>query len=112
MMFYGSNETHNSIVKGLQLLGFGKQSFCSIEVGADFKIKIAAWRDAVRRHKAEGLKPLCVLGNAGTLTTHAVGDLAALAELCADHGLRFRVYVAIGALSASLIKRQPMHHLT
>jgi len=97
MMFYGSSETHNSIVKGLQLLGFGKQSFCPIEVSPDFKIKIAALRDTIRRHKAEGLKPLCVIGNAGTVNTGAVDDLAGLADLCAEHDLWFHVDGAIGA---------------
>src|SRR5437773_4040820 len=71
MMFYGSNETHNSIVKELQLRGFGKKSFCSIEFVADFKIKIAALRDAIRRLKPEGLKPLCVIVKAVRLITGA-----------------------------------------
>jgi aromatic-L-amino-acid/L-tryptophan decarboxylase len=108
MMFCGSSETHNSIVKGLQLLGFGKQSFCPIEVSADFKIKIAALRDAIRRHKDEGLKPICVIGNAGTVNTGAVDDLAALADLCAEHDLWFHVDGAIGAPLAISSKLRPM----
>jgi aromatic-L-amino-acid decarboxylase len=108
MMFCGSSETHNSIVKGLQLLGFGKQSFCPIEVSADFKIKIAALRDAIRRHKDEGLKPICIIGNAGTVNTGAVDDLAALADLCAEHDLWFHVDGAIGAPLAISSKLRPM----
>jgi aromatic-L-amino-acid/L-tryptophan decarboxylase len=108
MMFYGSDETHNSVVKGLQLLGFGKQSFCPIEVRIDFKIEIAALRDAIRRHKAEGLKPLGVIGNAGTVNTGAVDDLAALADLCAEHDLWFHIDGAIGAPLAISAKLRPM----
>src|SRR5438874_10550551 len=49
MMFYGSDETHNSAVKGLQSPGSGKQSFCSIGVGIDFKRKLGSLRDAIWR---------------------------------------------------------------
>jgi glutamate/tyrosine decarboxylase-like PLP-dependent enzyme len=108
MMFYGSSETHNSIIKGLQLLGFGKQSFCPIEAGADFKINISALQDAILRHKHDGLKPLCVIGNAGTVNTGAVDDLAALADLSAEHGLWFHVDGAIGAPLAISDTLRPM----
>ena len=108
MMFYGSSETHNSIIKGLQLLGFGKQSFCPIGAGTDFKINIAALQDAISRHKHDGLKPLCVIGNAGTVNTGAVDDLAGLADLCAEHGLWFHVDGAIGAPLAISDSLRPM----
>src|SRR5438128_6417299 len=100
MMFYGSSETHNSVVKGLQLLGFGKQSFSPISVSTDFRIQITALQDAIGRYTKNGLKPICVIGNAGTVNTGAIDDLAALADLCAEHGLWFHVDGAIGALLA------------
>jgi aromatic-L-amino-acid/L-tryptophan decarboxylase len=110
MMFYGSSETHNSIVKGLQLLGFGKRSFSPIPVSTDFRIRIAALQDTIRRDKENGLKPLGVIGNAGTVNTGAVDDLAALADLCAEHGLWFHVDGAIGATLAISPKLRPMLH--
>ena len=110
MMFYGSSETHNSVVKGLQLLGFGKQSFSPIPVSTDFRIQIPALQDAIGRDTKNGLKPICVIGNAGTVNTGAIDDLAALADLCAEHGLWFHVDGAIGALLAISDKLQPMLH--
>jgi hypothetical protein len=58
--------------------------------------------------KAEGLKPLCVIGNAGTVNTGAVDDLAALADLCAEHDLWFHIDGAIGAPLAISAKLRPM----
>jgi glutamate/tyrosine decarboxylase-like PLP-dependent enzyme len=108
LMIYGSSETHNSVVKGLQFLGLGKNSFCPITVGADYKIKGDALRDAVRRHRSEGLQPICVIGNAGTVNTGAVDDLSSLADFCAEEKLWFHVDGAIGAPIAISPKLRPM----
>jgi len=65
-------------------------------------------QDAISRHKHDGLKPLCVIGNAGTVNTGAVDDLAGLADLCAEHGLWFHVDGAIGAPLAISDSLRPM----
>jgi aromatic-L-amino-acid/L-tryptophan decarboxylase len=49
-----------------------------------------------------------VIGNAGTVNTGAVDDLAALADLCAEHDLWFHIDGAIGAPLAISAKLRPM----
>jgi glutamate/tyrosine decarboxylase-like PLP-dependent enzyme len=108
LMFYGSSETHNSVVKSLQLLGLGKNSFCSIAVSSDYKIKVDALSEAIRRHRGDGIVPICVIGNAGTVNTGAVDDLSAIADLCAAENLWFHADGAIGAPIAISPKLRPM----
>jgi glutamate/tyrosine decarboxylase-like PLP-dependent enzyme len=54
----------------------------------------------IEADRAAGERPFCVIGNAATINTGAVDDLAALADICARHGLWFHVDGAIGALLA------------
>ena len=110
LMFYGSSETHNSVVKGLQLLGLGKNSFCPIAVTSAYKINTDALREAVRHHRGKGIRPICVIGNAGTVNTGAVDDLSALADFCTAEKLWFHVDGAIGAPIAISPNLRPMLH--
>ena len=48
----------------------------------------------------QGLRPACVIANAGTVNTGAIDDLDALAALSAAEGLWFHVDGCIGALLA------------
>ena len=46
-----------------------------------------------------GLRPVCIVGCAGTINTGAVDDLNALADLCAKEDIWFHVDGAIGAVA-------------
>ncbi len=97
MVLYGSTETHVCIDKAVQLLGLGGESFRKIPVDDDYRIKVDVLEAEIRRDKAAGLQPFCVIGNAGTTNTGSFDDLNALAELCGREGLWFHVDGAFGA---------------
>jgi glutamate/tyrosine decarboxylase-like PLP-dependent enzyme len=48
------------------------------------------------------LRPFCVIGSAGTVSTGAIDPLSDIADLCDDEGLWFHVDGAYGALAACL----------
>src|SRR5882762_4478095 len=79
---YASSETHSSVRKAVELLGLGHDALRSIPVTADYAIDLKALRQTLATDKARGLRPICLVGNAGTVNTGATADLRALAELC------------------------------
>jgi len=100
MMLYGSSETHSSIIKAVEVLGLGSESLRRIRVDSDFRIDLAALKSAIAEDKAKGLKPFCVIGNAGTVNTGATDNLNDLADVCETEGLWFHIDGAFGALAA------------
>jgi glutamate/tyrosine decarboxylase-like PLP-dependent enzyme len=99
LIVYASSETHSSVRKAVQLLGLGDESLRLISVGADYRIDVAALRAAIAADRTAGHRPVCVVGNAGTVNTGATDDLVGLAALCRAEGLWFHVDGAFGALA-------------
>jgi glutamate/tyrosine decarboxylase-like PLP-dependent enzyme len=97
---YASSETHSSVRKAVELLGLGNEALRRIPVGPDYAIDVAALHAAIAADRAAGWRPICVVGNAGTVNTGATDDLPALAALCRAEGLWLHVDGAFGALAA------------
>ena len=64
---YGSVETHSWVTKCLELMGMGRESFRAVPVGDDFRVDVAAMRRMITADRAAGLRPICVIGTAGTI---------------------------------------------
>jgi aromatic-L-amino-acid decarboxylase len=99
LRFYASSEVHSSITKAIELLGFGERGLRLIPVADDFTIDLSALRLAIQEDRANGVRPLCVVGCAGTVNTGAIDPLDALADLCDEENLWFHVDGAFGALA-------------
>src|SRR5437868_2394887 len=69
MTLYASRETHACVRRGVEVLGLGSESLRSLPVNQDFRVDVRALRAAIARDRAEGLRPFCVVGNAGTVNT-------------------------------------------
>jgi glutamate/tyrosine decarboxylase-like PLP-dependent enzyme len=102
LVFYGSVEMHSSILRSTELLGVGNQYLRRIAVNEAFEIDVHALRDAIVQDKQNGLQPVCVIGNAGTVNTGATDDLDALANLAREFGMWFHVDGAFGAWAYAL----------
>jgi aromatic-L-amino-acid/L-tryptophan decarboxylase len=98
LVVYGSVETHSCLQKAVELLGIGNQYFRRVPVNASYQVEIRALEEAIAADRQAGLRPICVIGNAGTINTGSVDDLHALADLCKREQLWFHVDGAIGAL--------------
>jgi glutamate/tyrosine decarboxylase-like PLP-dependent enzyme len=96
---YGSSETHNWITKCLELMGMGRDSFRAVPVDEGFRVDVRAMRRMIATDRAAGLRPICVVGTAGTINTGAIDDLDALADLAAEEGLWFHIDGAVGSLA-------------
>jgi glutamate/tyrosine decarboxylase-like PLP-dependent enzyme len=97
LMVYGSAATHYSIPKALDMLGLGSDAFRAIPVTDRFEMDLAVLEKAVASDREHGLKPIAVVGNAGTVGTGAIDPLEALADFASKEELWFHIDGAIGA---------------
>ena len=104
---YGSVEMHSSIQKGVELLGLGSDALRQVPVNAEFEIDVAALERMVTEDRTAGCRPICVIGNAGTVGTGAIDDLQRLAAVAARERLWFHVDGAFGALAVLVPEFRP-----
>jgi len=105
---YASAEVHSSNQKAVELLGLGNQHFRKIPVKQNYTIDLRALEQTISADRAAGFRPICVIGNAGTINTGAIDDLNALADLCAREELWLHVDGAIGAVAVLADNVRPL----
>ena len=99
LTFYGSSEMHSSLHKAVELMGMGSDSLRRIPVDDDYRIDLAALEAQIKADMDVGLKPIGLIGCAGTVNGGAVDPLEALADLAARYDLWYHVDGAFGALA-------------
>ena len=107
-VLYCSTETHNCIARAASLLGLGRLGVRQLPVDASYALDLRALERALREDRARGLRPFCVVGNAGTVNTGAFDDLGRLADVAGEHELWFHVDGAFGALAALAPELRPL----
>lgn len=107
LVVYASTEVHSSNQKALELLGLGKQGLHLIPVNSDYTIDLNLLKSAIAADRKSGCRPICIIGNAGTINTGAVDDLLALADISRKEDLWFHVDGAIGAAAILSEKIKP-----
>ncbi|KIC38706.1 amino acid decarboxylase [Ruegeria sp. ANG-R] len=95
--FYASDQVHSCHQKALETLGHGASALTEIESDDHNRISIPALQDAIAKDRANGIKPACIIGTAGTTNTGALDDLVSIAEICRREGIWFHVDGCIGA---------------
>jgi glutamate/tyrosine decarboxylase-like PLP-dependent enzyme/GNAT superfamily N-acetyltransferase len=95
---YASQEVHSSVRKAAEVLGLGEASLRLIHTRPDYTIDLDALRRTLAHDRAHGMRPFCIIGNAGTVNTGAIDPLDTLADFCERERLWFHVDGAFGAL--------------
>ncbi|HEX4737458.1 MAG TPA: aminotransferase class I/II-fold pyridoxal phosphate-dependent enzyme [Allosphingosinicella sp.] len=93
---YMSDQTHSSVMRSLKVLGFAPEQIRILAADADFRLPLDALSAAIDGDLAAGLRPFCVVANAGTTNTGAVDPLAELADLCRQQDLWLHLDGAYG----------------
>jgi aromatic-L-amino-acid/L-tryptophan decarboxylase len=110
LVLYGSVEMHSSLQKAVETLGLGHKALRAIPVDAAYRIDTAALRSAIAADLAAGLRPICIVGCAGTVNSGAIDPLDELADIAAEYGLWYHIDGAFGAMgrlaprAAALVK--------
>ncbi len=97
---YASSEVHSWAQKSVELFGMGSASLRKVPADSTLRMDVAQLAGMLAADRAAGMRPICVIGTAGTVNSGAIDDLTAIADLCAREGLWFHVDGAFGALAA------------
>jgi aromatic-L-amino-acid decarboxylase len=94
---YFSDQTHYSVERALRVIGFAREQFRKIPSDDRFRLSLESLREMIRSDRNAGLRPFCIVANAGTTNTGAVDPLPQLADLCAEENLWLHADGAYGA---------------
>ncbi|WP_210437547.1 pyridoxal-dependent decarboxylase [Nocardioides xinjiangensis] len=98
---YGSTQAHSSLVKAAVMAGLGEQAVRVVDVDpATQAVDVEALRSAVAEDVAGGLRPLMVHVAAGSTSTGAMDDIAAVAEVAGTADMWVHVDAAWAGVAA------------
>lgn len=97
---YTSQEAHSCHEQSVKLLGLGTRYLRKIPVDHRFRIDTGALRTAIDSDIQAGLKPFCIIANAGTTNTGAVDPLNEMADIAAHYEMWFHIDGSYGAFAA------------
>ncbi|HET9418348.1 MAG TPA: aminotransferase class I/II-fold pyridoxal phosphate-dependent enzyme [Chthoniobacterales bacterium] len=96
---YFSDQTHASVERALRVIGFSPEQMRKLPSDDKFRLSVAGLRTTIAEDRGKGLRPFCVIANAGTTNTGAVDPLPELADLAAAEKMWLHVDGAFGAAS-------------
>ncbi len=91
-----SRRGHYSLGKAIDLLGLGRDNLILVDTDADNRIDMACLRAECQRLQRENIRPLALVGIAGTTETGNVDPLEEMATLAAELDCHFHVDAAWG----------------
>jgi aromatic-L-amino-acid decarboxylase len=100
LTIYLSEEAHSSVDKAALVLGVGQQGIRRIAADENFRMRVDALDDAIRRDRAAGKHPFAVVATVGTTAATAVDPVAAIADVCQRHNLWLHVDAAYAGSAA------------
>lgn len=100
MTIYASDRAHFSIPKAADILGIGRDHVRIVKSDTKFRLDVSHLRQYIEADLSNGLRPFCIVANAGTTATGAVDTLAEIGRVAEEYNLWFHVDGAYGALAA------------
>ena len=94
---YFSDQTHSSVERALRVIGVLPGQLRKLPSDENFRLSIQSLREAIANDRAKGLRPFCVIANAGTTNTGATDPLNDLADLAAKEKFWLHIDGAFGA---------------
>lgn len=104
-----SSRGHYSLSKSADVLGIGRKNVIAIDTDEHNKLSIPALKLQLEELKQKNIRPLAVVGIAGTTETGNVDPLDEIAAVCQQHQIHFHVDAAWGG--ATLMSNQYRHLL-
>ncbi|MGI3095609.1 pyridoxal-dependent aspartate 1-decarboxylase PanP [Vibrio diabolicus] len=104
-----SERGHYSLKKAADVLGLGQDGLVAVKTDANNRIIIDDLKAKIVELEKQNIKPIAVIGVAGTTETGNVDPLPEIAEVCQAHGCHFHVDAAWGG--ATLMSNHHRHLL-
>jgi glutamate/tyrosine decarboxylase-like PLP-dependent enzyme len=96
LAIYASEEVHVVTDRAADMLGLGADAVRKIAVDEAFRMRLDSLELRIAEDVRAGLKPLAVVGSAGTVATGSIDPLPGIAEIAARYGMWFHVDAAYG----------------
>lgn len=93
---YYSDQTHSSVGRALSIMGIGDRQIRVLPSDSTMRLDPGRLKAAISEDAGKGLRPFCVVANAGTTSSGAVDRLDAIADVCQQAGLWLHVDAAYG----------------
>lgn len=93
---YTSEERHVSVDKAADIVGLGRASIRALPTDETFRLRVDALEAAIADDKAAGVRPACVVAQAGSTNTGAVDDLPTLRRIADREGMWLHADAAYG----------------
>ncbi|MDK9718554.1 MAG: putative pyridoxal-dependent aspartate 1-decarboxylase [Trichlorobacter sp.] len=91
-----SERGHYSLGKAADLLGIGRDNLVKVKTAENNRIDLEALRQECRRLQDQNIRPLALVGIAGTTETGNIDPLEAMADFARELGCHFHVDAAWG----------------
>jgi glutamate/tyrosine decarboxylase-like PLP-dependent enzyme len=75
---YTSEERHVSVDKAVDCVGIGRNALRALPTDDAFRVRLDTLEEAIADDRRRGVRPMAIVGMAGTTNTGAVDDLVAL----------------------------------
>ncbi|MDF5114299.1 aminotransferase class V-fold PLP-dependent enzyme, partial [Vibrio parahaemolyticus] len=102
-----SERGHYSLKKAADVLGLGQEGLVAVKTDANNRIIVNDLKAKIVELEKQNIKPIAVIGVAGTTETGNVDPLPEIAEVCQAHGCHFHVDAAWGG--ATLMSNHHRH---
>lgn len=93
---YVSEERHVSLDKAADAVGIGRNNLRTIPTNERYQVRIDLLKEEIRKDKSQGLRPICIIGLAGTTNLGAIDNLEALHEIAKEENCWFHADAAYG----------------
>jgi aromatic-L-amino-acid decarboxylase len=93
---YVSEERHVSVDKAVDAVGIGRNYLRTLPTDEKYSVLVEALEEAIKKDKAQGIKPICIVGLAGTTNLGACDDLEALHAISQRENCWLHVDAAYG----------------
>ncbi|WP_173867223.1 pyridoxal phosphate-dependent decarboxylase family protein [Synechococcus sp. BDU 130192] len=105
-----SEVAHFTVRQGAALLGLGENAVIPVSVDANFCMETAALKGKLTALQDQGLRPILIVGTAGTTDFGSIDPLAEVAQIAQSQGIWFHVDAAFGG--ALQLSTQHAHKLS
>jgi glutamate/tyrosine decarboxylase-like PLP-dependent enzyme len=108
LTLYGSSETHNCVLKGVEAIGIGSDHFRKVPVDENYCINTGELKRMIAADREAGYQPFCIVGNAGTVNTGSIDNINELAAIARQEQLWLHIDGAFGAVPRILPEFEPL----
>ena len=106
---YASDQTHFSVERAIDMLGFPEGTLRIVPSDDSFRLQAQPVADAIAEDRAAGLTPFAISAVAGSTNTGSIDDVPGLADLAEREGLWLHADAAYGA--AARLSAREAHKL-